>query len=188
MNIGNVFVADPVPETDMDDVFSVILDDFEFGVGLNASRYSEFLQDKKGVENDCYIQCHSRNGGSDEEGIVAFDKQDISPKQRFIVGFNEDEENPFDYTATISGEVYADETFDRDTLIELFSGLNITSIPFTSSKNILILLRVEPTDEGVRLWHTINIGKCNGGIGKPEMEQIYKRTLATASCISEKTV
>ena len=203
VNDLNVFVADPVPEPDMDEVFFEVLDPYEFGVGLNASRYSEFLQDEKHLEKDCYIQCHSRYGGSVEEGIVSFDISEfvdedadaveISPYQRLVVGINQDEDRPSDYTATVSVDTFTDEEFDKSILLELFSGVNRISVPVTSSSRVVIVPKVEsipdPDDpdrpdeaysRGVRLSHTLFIGKCSGGIGESRMEQIFALTLAMA--------
>lgn len=182
----NVFMAEPATDYDPDEVFLEPFDPYEYGVGLNASRYSDYLRDKKGIDNDCYIQCHGWHGGSVEEGIVAFDKTDTVPPLRFVVGFNQDEDNPFEYTSTVSGEILTDDEADKDALLDLFYGLNLTSIPFTSTKNLILLLRVEKTDCGVRLYYTQNIGKCSDGIGKREMELIYKQTFAIASYIDKK--
>ncbi len=200
-----VFAADPVLEsdTDEDEVFSEIPDPYEYGVGLSASRYSDFLRDEKNLANDCYIQCHSRYGGSEEEGIVSFDISEfvnddagdgkISPLQRLVVGINQDEDRPFDYTATVSVDIFADEKYDKDSLVELFSGDNRISVPVTLSSRVVIISSVEPIPDpddpdrpdetysrGVRLSHTLNIGKCPGGIGESRMEQIFNLTLAMA--------
>lgn len=169
----------------------------KFGVGLNSSRYSDFLAEQKDIAGDSYIQCHGYHGGSIDEGVVTFDtgavmnNEDIPWKQYVTVYFNEVEDKPFDYSATVSVDALVDEELDKDTLLRMFAGPNRVEVPVTGSSNVVIDPVVEPVpfpddedrtgksfDRGVRLSHTINIGRCTGGIGMARMEQIFALSMA----------
>ena len=176
---------------DMDEIFMEPLDDYSFGDGLNASRYSDYLSEEKGVSNDCYIQCYSVDGGSDLEGVVSFDI-DGPVSRRFSAAFHS--ERAGEYYATVSVDVFAGEQTDKDTLYQLFSGENRVKLPVTASSFTTIALVTEPVrdpedpetvdetySKGIRLSHTMYIGKCDNGVGESRMERIYDLTRALDS-------
>ncbi len=187
---------------------------YEYGNGLNAARYSEFLKSQKGQDSEYYIQGRSLYGGTEIEGVVEFDSKDllnceirnggIDPAEfedadvddgefavnlRYEVCFSTNMLN--EPRATVSADVYTSEEMDKETLLRIFSGVNRISVPVSPVSDTKVDLDLGPIPDpddpeimdetygrGVRLSHTLDIGKCKGGIGEARMEQIYELTLA----------
>ncbi|MBR6451467.1 MAG: hypothetical protein IKS87_02070 [Lachnospiraceae bacterium] len=167
----------------MMDEYMEPMNDFEFGDGLNASRYCDYLLKEHEQASDCYMQGHSVDGGTDLEGIVTYNVDDL----RVTVGFLSCGRPG--YHATVSVDVFTGKKRDRDKLLRLFYRENKQMITMRDVGSYELLMDPGPIpdpddpdlwdedfSQGIRLSHPLSVGNCTGGIGRARMELIHMLT------------
>ncbi len=182
----------------MDDLFMEPLDIFAYGDGLNASRYSEYLQEQHGIGSDCYIQSRPYYGGSVDDGMVTYAAGAIRdagdsflPEQSVTVRFYSDDLNICH--VAVSVDLFTKGREDSEALLPLFHGGDETYV-FAGDKSVKIHLETEPApdpddpeesdgtfDRGIRLTHDVYLGRCMEGIHEARMDQIYALSVSIAA-------
>jgi hypothetical protein len=120
-NIPNVFIADEkyaINELELDPSM-VPLDEYEYGVGLQAVTYSTFLREKKDIENDFSVLCNRFYDNGTDTGIVTYRSAEAY-RQEVTIYFD-DAPGKFNYSIRIEVITYGNEGLDIEKALNAMS-------------------------------------------------------------------
>ncbi len=175
-DLPDVFTAD-LSFQDEDENLEFI-DFLSYGVGLQAQKYSEFLNKHKKTDNSLSIGNGDYYDISDY-GVITYA---VSGEFRQAVNlYFHDTDKPSEYKVTVTVDTIADtELSNVQNMFEYLLNHKMISIPYSDLKNIeLEIAGIEsPCQklEGMRLSHELTVTVPEGGINEVQMQQIYTIT------------